>query len=103
MPLGRFTFKYKMTDIDLSQNVGIYYDFQRNKLRMLEENESELSMQTHEQSLEAERQRISSVSFVEDLDKYQLFESLFANNSDNNVSDTDTSINDTNKSSHIEV
>lgn len=92
-----------MTDIDLSQNVGIYYDFQRNKLRMLEENESELSMQTHEQSLEAERQRISSVSFVEDLDKHQLFESLFANNSDNNVSDTDTSINDTNKSSHIEV
>lgn len=70
----------------------------RNKLRMLEENESELSIRRHEQSLETEQLRISCASFVEDLDKHQLFESLFASNSDNIVSDSETSRNDTNKS-----
>lgn len=65
---------------------------------MLEENESEQSTQRHEQSLEVELLRISVASFVEDLDKHQLFESLFANSFDNIVSDTETSLNDTNKS-----
>lgn len=66
---------------------------------MLEENESELLTRRHEQSLEAELLRISNASFVEDLDKHQLFESLFASNSDNIVSDSETSCpNDTNKS-----
>lgn len=70
----------------------------RNKLRMLEETESELSIQRHEQSLEVELLRISVESFVDDLHKYQLFESLFGNSFDNIVSDTETSLNDKNKS-----
>lgn len=70
----------------------------RNKLRMLEENESELSIQLHKHSLEVELLRISVASFVEDLDKHQLFESLFVNSLDNIVSDSETSLNDTNKS-----
>ncbi|XP_055325496.1 dynein regulatory complex subunit 3-like [Sitodiplosis mosellana] len=70
----------------------------KNKLRMLEENESERSTQRHKQSLEVELLRISGASFVEDLDKHQLFESLFANSFDNIVLDTETSLNDTNKS-----
>lgn len=65
---------------------------------MLEENESELSTWRHEQSLQVEILRISNASFVEDLDKHQLFESLFASNSDNIVLDIETSPNDTNKS-----
>lgn len=70
---------------------------------MLEQTELELPIQRHEQSLEAERQHISYMSFVEDLDKHQLFDSLFTNNYDNNVCDTDTIMNDTNQSSHIDV
>lgn len=74
----------------------------RNKLRMLEENEIELMNCKHEQSLEADRLRKSIASFVDGLDKHQLFESIFASNSGNNVSDTDTDTetksNDTNKS-----
>lgn len=60
---------------------------------MLEENESELAIKRHEQSLDAEQQHISSKSFVNDLDKHQLFESLFVNNLDTDVGrmDTDTS------------
>lgn len=65
---------------------------------MLEENESEQSTKRHEQSLEVELLRISVAGFVEDLDKHQLFESLFANSFDNIVSDSETSLNDTNKS-----
>lgn len=70
---------------------------------MLEETESELSIEIHEQSLEAEQQRLSSVSFVEDLDKHQLFESLFANDCDNNVSNPDASIDGADQSSHIDA
>lgn len=66
---------------------------------MLEEIESELAMRRHELSLETERLLLSKASFVEDLvDKHQLFESLFASNSDNIVSDSETSLNDTSKS-----
>lgn len=68
---------------------------------MLEENESELATKRHEQSLDAEQQHISSESFVNDLDKHQLFESLFVNNLDSNVL-LDTDINDM-KSSSIDV
>lgn len=55
---------------------------------MLEENESELATKRHKQSLDAEQQHISSESFVNDLDKHQLFETLFVNNLDS--MDTDT-------------
>lgn len=53
---------------------------------MLEETESEKSIEMRQQSVEDEQRRLSNDSFVEDLDKHQLFESLFANNSDNNAS-----------------
>lgn len=67
---------------------------------MLEENEIELMNRKHEQALEKDRLRISSASFVEQLHKHQLFESIFANNSGHNVSDTETRPpNDTNHSS----
>lgn len=52
---------------------------------MLEDNESELAIRRHVQSLDAEHQHISTESFVNDLDKHQLFESLFINNSDADV------------------
>lgn len=67
---------------------------------MLEEIESDMLIQQHEQSIECELLRLSNASFVEDLDKHQLFESLFPNSFDNNiVSNTDeTRQNDTNKS-----
>lgn len=80
-----------MTETIHLENDGIYYDFIRkkinlrnirNKLRMLEENESELAIRRHEQSLDADRQHISNESFLSDLDKHQLFESLFVNNAD---------------------
>lgn len=67
---------------------------------MLEESESELAIKRHEQSLDAEQQRISSESFVNDLDKHQLFEILFINDLDSNLLDTD--INDA-KSSSIDM
>lgn len=57
---------------------------------MLEENESELAAEKHEQSLDAEQQHISSESFVYNLNEHQLFESLFTNNLDSNVLDIDT-------------
>lgn len=90
-----------MTESIYLNNEGIYYDFihniKRNKLRILEENESELATKRHEQSLDAERQHISSESFVNDLDKHQLFESLFVNDLDSVEMDTD--INNTETSS----
>lgn len=71
---------------------------------MLEENEIELMKRNSEQALEAEVYRISNASFVEELNKHQLFESIFSNNSVNNVSNTETSMpNDTNKSSSVQV
>lgn len=61
---------------------------------MLEEKESEVSIRRHEQSLEVELLRISRACFVEEIDKHQLFESLFRNSLDNTVSDSETSLND---------
>lgn len=78
----------------------------RNKLRMLEENEIELMKRNSEQALEADVYWISNASFVEELNKHQLFESIFLNNSVNNVSNTETTSstpNDTNKSSSVQV
>lgn len=54
---------------------------------MLEEKETELATERYGQSLDAEQQHISSESFVNDLDKHQLFESLFVNNPESNVLD----------------
>lgn len=90
-----FTFEFfEMSESIYLNNESIYYDFiyniKRNKLRMLEENELELATKRHEQSLNAEQQHISNESFVNDLDKHQLFESLFVNNLDSNVMDTDS-------------
>lgn len=75
---------------------------------MLEENEIELTNSKHEQSLAIARTRLTSASFVEELDKHQLFESIFANNLGNNVSDTEGSMSslapiDTNKSSSVQM
>lgn len=79
---------FEMTESIYLNNEGIYYDFihniKRNKLRILEENELDLATKRHEQSLDAERQHTSSESFVNDLDKHQLFESLFVNDLDGN-------------------
>lgn len=52
---------------------------------MLEEIESEQLAEEHKHLAENEQLQLATASFVENLDQHQLFESLFANDTDTDL------------------